>query len=164
MDFSKLLHKFTVVPSLSDELLPLQRIAYNLWWSWDPDAIALFRRLGQDLWASTRQNPVEMLGILQQTTLESLKLDEGFMAHLQMVDEKLTAYLEEKSWFQKQYNGDAALQIAYFPWNSACMNRCRFTPAVWEFWPATISNQPLIWACRWWGSGFCTARGISVSI
>jgi len=114
MDFSKLLHKFTVVPSLSDELLPLQRIAYNLWWSWDPDAIALFRRLGQDLWASTRQNPVEMLGILQQTTLESLKLDEGFMAHLQMVDEKLTAYLEEKSWFQKQYNGDAALQIAYF--------------------------------------------------
>ena len=33
MDFSKLLHKFTVVPSLSDELAPLQRIAYNLWWS-----------------------------------------------------------------------------------------------------------------------------------
>ena len=114
MDFSKMLHKFTVVPSLSDELAPLQRIAYNLWWSWDPDAIALFRRLDQDLWASTRHNPVEMLGILQQTTLESLKLDEGFMAHLQMVNEKLTAYLEEKSWFQKQYNGDTELKIAYF--------------------------------------------------
>ncbi len=114
MDFSKMLHKFTVVPSLSDELAPLQRIAYNLWWSWDPDAIALFRRLDPDLWASTRHNPVEMLGILQQTTLESLKQDEGFMAHLQMVDEKLTAYLSEKFWFQKEYNGSSELKIAYF--------------------------------------------------
>lgn len=114
MDFSKLLHKFTVVPSLSDELAPLQRIAYNLWWSWDPDAIALFKRLDPDLWASTRHNPVEMLGILQQTTLESLKLDEGFMAHLQMVDEKLTAYMTDKFWFQQEYNGDAQLKAAYF--------------------------------------------------
>ncbi len=114
MDFSKLLHKFTVVPSLSDELAPLQRIAYNLWWSWDPDAIALFRRLDIDLWTSTRHNPVEMLGILQQTTLESLKQDEGFMAHLQMVDEKLTSYMTEKSWFQKEYNGDSQLKAAYF--------------------------------------------------
>lgn len=114
MDFSKMLHKFTVVPSLSDELAPLQRIAYNLWWSWDPDAIALFKRLDIDLWNATRHNPVEMLGILQQTTLESLKQDEGFMAHLQMVDEKLTAYLSEKAWFQKEYNGDAGLKTAYF--------------------------------------------------
>lgn len=114
MDFSRLLHKFTVVPSLSDELAPLQRIAYNLWWSWDPDAIALFRRLDIDLWTSTRHNPVEMLGILQQTTLESLKQDEGFMAHLQMVDEKLTSYMTEKSWFQKEYSGDAELKAAYF--------------------------------------------------
>ena len=114
MDFSKMLHKFTVVPSLSDELAPLQRIAYNLWWSWDPDAIALFKRLDIDLWNATRHNPVEMLGILQQTTLESLKQDEGFMAHLQMVDEKLTAYMSDKSWFQKQYNGDTGLKTAYF--------------------------------------------------
>ena len=114
MDFTKLLHKFTVVPSLSDELAPLQRIAYNLWWSWDPDAIALFKRLDPDLWSSTRHNPVEMLGILQQTTLESLKQDEGFMAHLQMVDEKLTAYMTEKFWFQQEYNGSSQLKAAYF--------------------------------------------------
>ena len=114
MDFSKLLHKFTVVPSLTGELAALQRIAYNLWWCWDPDAIALFRRLDEDLWTSTRHNPVEMLGILQQTTLESLKLDEGFMAHLAMVDEKLTSYLGEKAWFSREYNGDTELKIAYF--------------------------------------------------
>ena len=114
MDFTKMLHKFTVVPSLTDELAALQRVAYNLWWCWEPDAINLFRRLDAELWQSTRHNPVEMLGILQQTTLESLKSDEGFMAHLKMVDEKLSDYLAEKTWFQKTGNGSSKMKVAYF--------------------------------------------------
>jgi starch phosphorylase len=114
MDFTKMLHKFTVVPSLTDELVALQRVAYNLWWCWEPDAINLFRRLDAELWQDTRHNPVEMLGILQQTTLESLKSDEGFMAHLKMVDEKLSDYLAEKTWFQKTCNGSSRMKVAYF--------------------------------------------------
>nr|WP_304598761.1 glycosyltransferase family 1 protein [Geobacter sp. FeAm09] len=114
MDFTKMLHKFTVVPSLTDELVALQRVAYNFWWCWEPDAINLFRRLDTELWEATRHNPVEMLGILQQTTLESLKSDEGFMAHLTMVDEKLSDYLAEKTWFQKTGNGSSQMKAAYF--------------------------------------------------
>jgi starch phosphorylase len=114
MDFNRMLHKFTVIPSLTEELVALQRIAYNLWWCWEPDAINLFRRMDADLWQSTRHNPVEMLGILQQTTLESLKTDEGFMAHLKAVDEKLSDYLAEKTWFQKNANGDSKMKVAYF--------------------------------------------------
>jgi starch phosphorylase len=114
MDFTRMLHKFTVVPSLTDELAALQRVAYNLWWCWEPDATNLFRRLDPDLWKSTRHNPVEMLGILQQTTLESLKSDEGFMAHLKLVDEKLSEYLQAKTWFQKTGDGASKMKIAYF--------------------------------------------------
>ncbi len=114
MDFTRMLHKFTVVPSLTEELAALQRVAYNLWWCWEPDATALFRRLDPDLWKSTRHNPVEMLGILQQTTLEALKGDEGFMAHLKLVDEKLTDYLQAKTWFQKTGTGTSKMKIAYF--------------------------------------------------
>ena len=114
MDFSKMLHTFTVVPSLTGELAALQRIANNLWWCWEPDAIALFRRMDADLWRSTRHNPVEMLGILQQTTLESLQADDGFMAHLKMVDEKLNDYLRERAWFQKDSTDGAGMRVAYF--------------------------------------------------
>jgi len=114
MDFTKMLHKFTVVPSLTGELAALQRIAYNMWWCWEPDAISLFRRMDPDLWQSTRHNPVEMLGILQQTTLESLLGDEGFMAHLKMVDEKLDEYLQAKTWFLKNANGSTKMKVAYF--------------------------------------------------
>lgn len=114
MDFSKMLHKFTVIPSLSQELAALQRIAYNLWWCWEPDAINLFHRIDPDLWLATRHNPVEMLGILQQTTLDSLIADEGFMAHLKMVDEKMSEYMGEKAWFHKRANGDSKMNVAYF--------------------------------------------------
>ncbi len=114
MDFSKKMHRFTVVPSLTGELAALQRIAYNLWWTWEPDAIALFKRLDPELWHETRHNPVEMLGILQQTVLEGVRNDEGFMAHLAAVDGKLQEYLESRSWFDRTCHDLAGMRIAYF--------------------------------------------------
>jgi glycogen phosphorylase len=114
MDFSRLLHRFTVVPSLPEELAALHRIAYNLWWTWEPDAIQLFKRLDPELWKETRHNPVEVIGILQQTTLESLITDDGFMSHLAQVDEKLSEYLSARTWFEKQHTSEPARRIAYF--------------------------------------------------
>jgi glycogen phosphorylase len=114
MDFSKFLHRFTVIPSLPEELAALQRIAYNLWWCWEPDAIALFKRLDMELWRETRHNPVEMLGILQQATLDGLKGDEGFMSHLAEVDFKLREYLSGKTWYERSYKGKKGMKVAYF--------------------------------------------------
>lgn len=105
-------HQFTVVPSLPRELSALKRIAYNLWWSWEPDAIRLFQRLDPELWKQTHHNPVEMLGTLQQATFESLKGDEGFLSHLSLVDEKLATYLESPTWFDKE--GTPGMRIGYF--------------------------------------------------
>jgi starch phosphorylase len=114
MDFTKLLHRFTVVPSLPKELEALQRIAYNLWWCWEPEAINLFKRLDPELWKETRHNPVEILGILQQATLDGLKADDGFMSHLAQVDEKLKEYLSGKTWYEKTFRGKSAMRAAYF--------------------------------------------------
>jgi len=114
MDFTKLLHRFTVIPSLPKELAALQRIAYNLWWCWEPEAINLFKRLDPELWKETRHNPVEILGILQQATLDGLKADEGFMSHLAEVDERLKEYLSAKTWYEKSFKGKKGLRVAYF--------------------------------------------------
>ncbi|GFO67289.1 alpha-glucan phosphorylase [Geomonas limicola] len=112
MNLARTLHRFTVVPSLPKELAGLARIAYNLWWSWDADAIGLFRRLDPELWRVTRHNPLEMLGSLQQATLESLMADEGFMSHLAQVEESLDAYLTARTWYQR--HGNPGARIAYF--------------------------------------------------
>ncbi len=112
MNLNSTLHRFTVVPSLPKELAGLQRIAYNLWWSWEPEAIGLFKRLDPELWRLTRHNPLEMLGSLQQATFESLMADEGFMSHLNQVEERLSEYLSSRTWYER--HGNAGARIAYF--------------------------------------------------
>jgi len=54
--------KFTVIAKLPPELEPLRELAYNLWWSWDPEAIDVFFRIDRDLWVTVKQNPVRLLG------------------------------------------------------------------------------------------------------
>lgn len=114
MDLSKKLHRFTVVPSLPTGLSGLKALAYNLWWTWEPQAIELFRRIDLDLWHETRHNPVKMLGVLQQTRLEELLADDGFMAHLQRVEEMFREYMDGKTWYSRARNGGTPLRIAYF--------------------------------------------------
>ena len=65
---------FVVVPSLPERLGDLRRIAYNLWWCWDHDAIDLFRRLDRKLWDECGHNPVKMLGQLTQAQLDEAAL------------------------------------------------------------------------------------------
>ena len=49
--------KFTVIAKLPPALEPLRSLAYNLWWSWDPEAIDLFFRIDRDRWINVKQNP-----------------------------------------------------------------------------------------------------------
>ena len=46
----KPLRQFAIIPSLPIELEPLRELALNLWWTWDYEAIRLFRHLDTDLW------------------------------------------------------------------------------------------------------------------
>ena len=114
MDLSKKLHRYTIVPSLPQELSGLHTIAYNLWWTWEPQAIELFRRVDLELWRSTHHNPVKMLGSLQQSRLEELLADDGFMAHLHRVEEMLREYMEGKTWYKKARKAASPVSIAYF--------------------------------------------------
>lgn len=114
MDLSKKLHRFTVVPSLPPELSGLHTLAYNLWWTWEPQAIELFQRVDLELWHETRHNPVKMLGSLQQSRIDELLADDGFIAHLGRVEEMLGEYMAGKTWYERARNANAPLRIAYF--------------------------------------------------
>ena len=39
------LRTFTVLPHLPEPLQGLHKLAYNLWWSWNPEALRLYRRI-----------------------------------------------------------------------------------------------------------------------
>jgi starch phosphorylase len=106
---------FNVRPSLPEPIRPLLRIAHNLSWSWDHNAIELFRRLDRDLWESSGHNPVLLLGKVDQSILETSARDESFLAHLKEVSEHLNMYLSgEGTWYRREHPRDDNMMVAYF--------------------------------------------------
>jgi starch phosphorylase len=116
---------FTVLPHLPDRLQPLQKLAYNLWWCWNPEAISLFRRVDADLFETVEHSPVKLLGAIDQSRLEQLLADDGFLAHMDRVDEAFESYMNGPTWFNEAFlpkfrtsTGFAVsrddLRIAYF--------------------------------------------------
>ncbi len=110
----KQLRTFTVVPCLPDRLQPLLEIAYNLWWSWNPEAVDLFRRMDHDLWTSSYHNPVQMLGAIDQDRLRYLESDDVFLAHMDRVAQSLERYLSMPTWAQKVHPEFNDNRVAYF--------------------------------------------------
>jgi len=97
---------FTVLPHLPERLQPLQKLAYNLWWCWNHEAIGLFRRIDADLFETVEHSPVKMLGAIEQTRLEHLLQDDGFLAHMDRVESNFDNYMASTStWFQESYHG-----------------------------------------------------------
>ena len=97
------LRTFTVLPNLPPELQGLQELAYNLWWCWNHDAIALFRRIDEKKFDQAEHSPVKLLATIGQERLEQLKEDEGFMAHLMRVLEAQKRYITSSTWFHETY-------------------------------------------------------------
>ncbi|HQE93249.1 MAG TPA: alpha-glucan family phosphorylase [Anaerolineae bacterium] len=112
----KPMRTFSIIPALPEPLKPLWDLAYNLRWAWKHDIIELFRRLDSDLWEKTNHNPVLMLGTIDQSRLEAVVEDVGFMAHLKRVTQYLEDHLHEKStaWFARTHGETRDPLIAYF--------------------------------------------------
>jgi len=106
---------FNVSPALPAPLEPLRSLAYNLYWSWNIEATALFRRLDRDLWEASHHNPVLMLGTISQERLQEAAADEGFIAQMQRVVRQFDQYLNEKqTWYRKRRGTAAGECYAYF--------------------------------------------------
>jgi len=109
---------FEVVPSLPPALRPLLDVAYNLWWTWHPEAVELFVRLDRQLWHDTHHNPVKMLGICPQEILDEAAKDDGFLTSLSRVTANLTRHMDRTPWLERQKQDPGSLHggpnIAYF--------------------------------------------------
>src|SRR5919199_1318742 len=116
---------FTVLPQVPPRLQALQKLAYNMWWGWNHEAVSMFRRIDADAWEEVEHSPVKLLGAVDQTRLEQLLDDDGFLAHMDRVEEAFDNYLRAPTWYQETFasragNGDhdtkapPDLRIAYF--------------------------------------------------
>lgn len=104
---------FHVAPYLPKALEPLKKIAYNLWWAWNNEAVLLFYRIDRKLWDECSHNPVLVLGKVSQARLDALASDDSFLAHVKRVEQALDHYMKSHTWFSNTYNEKKSL-TAYF--------------------------------------------------
>ena len=109
------IRSFDVIPALPEPLAGLWDIAYNLWWSWHPEAIELFVRLDRKVWQEVNHNPVKMLGVVPQQTLDAFARDEGFLSSLARVQANLARHMGRTGWLQQSDKWPSGeFTIAYF--------------------------------------------------
>ncbi|KNY27004.1 alpha-glucan family phosphorylase [Pseudobacteroides cellulosolvens] len=110
-----LLGKIKVTAVIPQKLNRLNDIAYNLWWSWNSDAIDLYREIDLALWEKLNKNPVRFLQEVSQKKLEQKLNDSDYMQRYEEVVASFDRYLSEKdTWFNKNYPDKKDNMIAYF--------------------------------------------------
>ena len=105
-----------VVPTMIPERLKkLSDIAYNFWWSWNPEALDLFKAVDSSLWDNTGANPVAFLRRVGSRKLEEMANNRDFYNAYDTVVKKFDDYMnDQNTWFQKTYPEQKGRSIAYF--------------------------------------------------
>jgi len=102
---------FTPIP---ERIARLRDLAYNLWWSWHPEAQDLYRHIDAELWEQDYHNPVDFLRDVRQRKLEAAAADPEYLAAYDQVMAAFDRYMSaEDTWYRRAYPG-ANEMIAYF--------------------------------------------------
>lgn len=84
-----------VFPSIPEPLQFLDNFPRNLWWSWQRDAVELFRRIDPRLWREANGNPLLFSTMIHQDRLDELAKDDSFLAHQTRVKTRFEAMLQK---------------------------------------------------------------------
>src|SRR6266568_9494018 len=91
-----IIQKVEVSP-IPERLGRLPELAYNMWWSWHPEAQRLFSDIDPALWEFVYHNPVRFLNEIRQASLETAAADPRYTAHYDAVMAAFDAYMAPAS-------------------------------------------------------------------
>jgi len=93
----------------------LWELARNLWWSWDDEAVSLFRDLDPDLWVEVRHNPIDMLKRVSLKDVEKRAGQRNLHSRINYAWRRLQEYLtSETTWGDTHAGVLSAGPVAYF--------------------------------------------------
>ncbi|MCS7296789.1 MAG: alpha-glucan family phosphorylase [Bacteroidia bacterium] len=87
-------HRAFFLPLLPEAIRPLTSLAYNLWWSWNPDAQHLFHFIYPEAWENS-ENPVWILNHTPNHRWEALSRDEEFLRLFGQVLHQFQSYMAQ---------------------------------------------------------------------
>jgi len=105
---------YTVVPNLPERLFPLLEMARNVWFSWNLEAIDLFRSVDQNLWDETNHNPLAILGRLSNERIQELLNDEGFLLEMERIYAEFKRYVQDRRAYDFDLETPLVFTVAYF--------------------------------------------------
>jgi len=127
----------------------LHELARNLYWTWHPDVIEIFRDLDPELWREVNHNPLEFLPRLSAETIETKVSALALTARINHAFHRMRDYCESRTTWGHWHAGRLrANPVAYFSANSGCTNRYRCIQAGWASWRGTTSKAPPTWDSR----------------
>ncbi len=101
-------------PNLPQRIRGLERLVYNLWWSWNRAAREMFRALDLQAWLNSAHNPLRMLTMVSQETLEKAARNPEFLERYDAVMAYFEAEVASPSgWYTAEF-GRPTAPIAYF--------------------------------------------------
>ena len=109
----------TITPLSSSELTELihglNRLAHNLWWTWNQEAQEIFQKLSPRAWQNLYHNAVAVLHEVSDMELRTRLQDPGFAQEVRRVLDQFEAYLQAPdTWAAEQASQLQEKPIAYF--------------------------------------------------
>lgn len=110
------LGKIAVRPRLPSAIYRLEELAYNLWWSWNTEALALYAGLDKELWELVNHNPIKMLHRIEQEKLDAIAGDPTYLDAYASVMAEFDHYMapETPTWYGTHHPNKKDRVIAYF--------------------------------------------------
>ena len=101
--------------SLPRRISRLGELAYNLWWSWNPDAQRLYSMIDRELWDRLNRNPVLFLRQIERSRLNAVTNNRFFLDYYDRILRTFDQYMEaEDTWFTRNHSELRGSPIAYF--------------------------------------------------
>jgi glycogen phosphorylase len=100
---------------LPKRLSRLGELAYNLWWTWQPQAARLFSRMDNNLWERLGHNPIRFLREVGRKRLSEASKDKEYRDMYDHVFAEFDSYMEQTdTWISRAHLELTGRPIAYF--------------------------------------------------
>ncbi len=101
-------------PALPKSLVRLCEISENYWWTWNEDALTVFREMDPDLWEKTEHNPERMIKEVSYLRLAALATDVNYLKTVKRMIVAYDHYMAAEDTWAKRTMRDPDTKIAYF--------------------------------------------------
>ena len=100
---------------LPKQLSELGELAYNLWWSWNPEALRLYQHIDPVLWERVGHNPVRFLQQVARKNLNAAAQDNAYLENYRKVMAAFNKYIDaDSTWARTAQPQLGGCTIAYF--------------------------------------------------